>query len=105
MSLGDRQIVNSRYSHTLSVCLVSRKPENMDEVKLAETRTAITVAIPENRGFLFYDCYLHVLFIDCLVVSRPTGSVRRRTKSTAGGNCQREKRRNRMYATRVFSKN
>lgn len=66
----DRQIANSKYSHTLFVRPVPRELESMDEVKLAETRTAITVAIPENRGFLSHDCYLHVLFIDCLVVSR-----------------------------------
>lgn len=71
MSLGYRQIANSRYAlFEIFVRLVSRKPESMGQVKLAETRTAITVAIPENRGFLSYDCYLHVLFIDCLVVSR-----------------------------------
>jgi len=64
------KIANSRYSHTLSAYLVSRGLESVDEVKLAETRTAITVAIPENRGSLSHDCYLHVLFIDCLVVSR-----------------------------------
>jgi len=73
---------------------VRREAESADEVGAHhETRTAITVAVPENGGLLSHDCYLHVLFIDCLVVSRRPGNVRRRSESTAGGNCRPSERR------------
>jgi len=84
------EIANPRHSHTLFV-----RPGRKARTKsgLTETRTAITVAVPENGGPLSHDCYLHVLFIDCLVVSRRPGNVRRRSESTAGGNCRSSERR------------
>lgn len=61
-------------AYALLVCSRVARPcflESTGELKLAETRTAI----PENRGFLSHDCYLHVLFIDCLVSRQPATYV------------------------------